>query len=217
MSRAAPIVAYRWFRVTRTGGLAGAQGVCWPQGAAMLAGHVPGPALEELPAPIGVLAKVGAGLAALAASVMACTVVWLVVLGAVSAASASWGVTARAGMAAGVCVAMAAAFASPVWLYWNLHRPAAGHKCPARPLRLAGRWLPACGIHAYSTFELAARAAARTGEPVVLGRVLLWGRVFPHTHGYRAEWARLDALADDGSGRAVLPGVLYRVPVEEIV
>jgi hypothetical protein len=50
-----------------------------------------------------------------------------------------------------------------------------------------------CGVYAVATREQAVEWAewARSAlpYPIVLGRVQLWGRVFPHLIGYRAEHA----------------------------
>lgn len=62
--------------------------------------------------------------------------------------------------------------------------------CPehARPELECG-----CGIYAVTTRERAVEwaqwARSALAHPVVLGRVQLWGRVFPHLTGYRAERA----------------------------
>jgi hypothetical protein len=50
-----------------------------------------------------------------------------------------------------------------------------------------------CGIYAHKTREAAIAQAA--GAPgAVVGEVELWGAVVEHEHGYRAQWARPDAL-----------------------
>ena len=50
-----------------------------------------------------------------------------------------------------------------------------------------------CGIYAHKTREAAIAQAA--GAPgTVVGEVELWGAVVEHEHGYRAQWARPDAL-----------------------
>jgi len=76
-----------------------------------------------------------------------------------------------------------------------------------------------CGIYAVTTRERALEWAewARSALPfrVVLGRVSLWGRVLPHTLGYRAERAypyELEVLdADRGLARELR--AKYRVDV----
>jgi hypothetical protein len=75
-------------------------------------------------------------------------------------------------------------------------------ECPehARPAPSCG-----CGIYAVTTRD-AALAWARWAQsalthPIVVGRVQLWGRVLPHSAGYRAELAypyELEVLAGDG-------------------
>ena len=73
--------------------------------------------------------------------------------------------------------------------------------CPAheRPDPACG-----CGIHAVTTREAALEwagwAQSALPNPIVLGRVQLWGRVLPHSAGYRAELAypyELGVLADE--------------------
>jgi hypothetical protein len=50
-----------------------------------------------------------------------------------------------------------------------------------------------CGIYAHKTREAAiAQAAGAAGT--VVGEVELWGAVVEHEHGYRAQWARPEAL-----------------------
>lgn len=52
-----------------------------------------------------------------------------------------------------------------------------------------------CGIYAYSTIEDAWANLHRISMTrFVLGEVQLWGRVWPHEHGYRAEFAKPVAL-----------------------
>jgi hypothetical protein len=50
-----------------------------------------------------------------------------------------------------------------------------------------------CGIYGLATqkaaFEWAAWAQAAMPNPIVLGKVQLWGRVLPYSAGYRAELA----------------------------
>jgi hypothetical protein len=59
-----------------------------------------------------------------------------------------------------------------------------------------------CGIYAVTTrvaaLEWAGWAQSALPHPIVLGRVQLWGRVLPHSAGYRAELAypyELEVLA----------------------
>jgi hypothetical protein len=55
-----------------------------------------------------------------------------------------------------------------------------------------------CGIYAVTSraaaLELARWAQSAVPHPVVVGQVQLWGRVFPHSLGYRAEFAYPYAL-----------------------
>lgn len=62
-----------------------------------------------------------------------------------------------------------------------------------------------CGVYAVTTREAAlgwARwAQSALPHPIVLGRVQLWGRVLPHSAGYRAELAypyELEVLPGEG-------------------
>jgi hypothetical protein len=61
-----------------------------------------------------------------------------------------------------------------------------------------------CGIHAVTSREAALEwagwAQSALPNPIVLGRVQLWGRVLPHSGGYRAQLAypyELGVLAGD--------------------
>jgi hypothetical protein len=61
-----------------------------------------------------------------------------------------------------------------------------------------------CGIYAVTTRETALEwagwAQSALPNPIVLGRVQLWGRVLPHSAGYRAQLAypyELGVLADE--------------------
>lgn len=114
------------------------------------------------------------------------------------------------------CAVMASGIAELLVLYF---RPSGGedHACPAPPPRVGARWIPECGIYGYRTLALAARAASRewaVAAPMVLARVRLWGTVFPYSDGYRAGWARIDALYDDRSGQVEVPAAAYGVAVE---
>ncbi len=93
--------------------------------------------------------------------------------------------------------------------------PSASHVCPARPKRLGAAWAPQCGIYGYRTVDDAIKAASAQWffHDVVVAQVKLWGRCFEYEDGWRAEWARVEAVYDDGSGRGELPAVRYRVPL----
>lgn len=49
-----------------------------------------------------------------------------------------------------------------------------------------------CGIYAY--FRPSERLGASSDSPLVLGAVVLWGRIEVHRSGMRAEWARPVAI-----------------------
>lgn len=74
------------------------------------------------------------------------------------------------------------------------------HAAPGSPTEHPGAH--ACGIYAYSTPEACWRNLAAYGGAanVVLGEVLLSGRVYTHEHGYRAERARVGAICRPTSG-----------------
>lgn len=62
-----------------------------------------------------------------------------------------------------------------------------------------------CGIYAVTTREAALEwarwAQSALTHPIVVGRVQIWGRVLPHSAGYRAELAypyELEVLAGEG-------------------
>jgi len=171
--------------------------------------------------------RVFAVLLGLFATAMVATVVWLLILLGISVRSGGPAATrhhhltmARVGevtVAAVVCGIMAAALLAMLAMYVRSGHPPR-HDCPSKPRRLP-HWLPDCGIYAYRTLDLAARDASRgwvATRTVLVARVVLWGRVFPHDDGYRGEWARIEALMDDGGGHVELPAALYRVPVEPL-
>lgn len=62
--------------------------------------------------------------------------------------------------------------------------------CPEHPLPEPSC---GCGIYAVTTrdaaLEWAAWAQSALPNPIVLGRVQLWGRILPHSGGYRAQLA----------------------------
>jgi hypothetical protein len=69
---------------------------------------------------------------------------------------------------------------------------------PGEPMRgdVSGGYL---GVHAWKSMaEAITYGGGHTfgGEPVVLGRVALWGEVIEHERGYRAECAKITALDD---------------------
>jgi hypothetical protein len=73
--------------------------------------------------------------------------------------------------------------------------------CPVHELPEPGC---GCGIHAVTSREAALEwagwAQSALPNPIVLGRVQLWGRVLPHSGGYRAQLAypyELGVLAGD--------------------
>jgi hypothetical protein len=71
-----------------------------------------------------------------------------------------------------------------------------------------------CGIYAVSSREAALEwarwAQSAVPHPVVLGQAQLWGRVFPHSLGYRAEFAYPYAL-EVLPGRDVTPSDAWRL------
>jgi hypothetical protein len=62
-----------------------------------------------------------------------------------------------------------------------------------------------CGLYAYRTRELAERALAAEmrPEPVVLGRVSLWGRIVGHQRGWRSQYGYPYELYSVGDDHAV--------------
>jgi hypothetical protein len=75
-------------------------------------------------------------------------------------------------------------------------------ECPdhRRPASSCG-----CGVYAVATREAALAwatwAQSALTQPIVIGQAQLWGRVLPHSVGYRAELAypyELEVLPDDG-------------------
>lgn len=106
------------------------------------------------------------------------------------------------------------------WRYWQLrpdgllrsvtHRRVVWR--PDEPLRavclIGGHAAPAagcaCGVHAEPTLEIlrAQGLCTAPGEPLVMGRVALWGSVVTDDHGLRAEFAsprRLALVTDEAS------------------
>lgn len=162
--------------------------------------------------------RVSGGVLACCAAILAAAGVWLFVDAALAANADRWGATGR-GICAGVaCAVMTTAIVGLLSLYF---RPPGGaeHVCPAPPRRLGARWVPECGIYAYRSLPQAARAASKEwamAAPVVLARVSLWGRVFPYSAGYRAQWARIECLYDDASGQVEVPAAVYGIGVEPL-
>lgn len=82
------------------------------------------------------------------------------------------------------------------------------HPCESAPsANTKGHIGVGCGIYAYKTIEalswdwplsgMSRYTPLNTNPPwtrLVWGRVLLWGRVFEHDRGYRAQFARVDSL-----------------------
>lgn len=64
---------------------------------------------------------------------------------------------------------------------------------------VTGRPCP-CGIYSHKTYEQAKKLVYYTSDKVsripntVLGQVILWGDVYEHEKGYRAEYARIESL-----------------------
>lgn len=144
--------------------------------------------------------------------------VWLAADAGLAAGTSHWGATGRGFGAALACWVTAGAITGLLVGYF---RTPGGdkHVCPSPPRRLGARWVPECGIYAYRTLPLAARAAGREWPltaPVVLARVSLWGRVFPYSAGYRAAWSRIEALYDDASGHVEVPAALYGFAMEPL-
>lgn len=162
--------------------------------------------------------RVSAGVLACCAAILAAAGVWLLVDAGLAASTDRWDATGR-GVGGGVaCWVMAGPIVGLLAVYF---RPPGGseHVCPSPPRRFLARWTPECGIYAYRSLPLAARAARREwalAAPVVLARVSLWGRVFPYSAGYRAQWARIECLYDDASGQVEVPAAAYGVAVEPL-
>lgn len=98
---------------------------------------------------------------------------------------------------------------------WRAYNYAAEPRCEALQSLLVG--IPGCGVFGYRTLRLAARAVSRewaVTAPVVLARVSLWGTVYLYSDGYRAGWARIEVLYDDGSGQVEVPAAAYGLAVE---
>lgn len=161
--------------------------------------------------------RICAVLLGLFAVALAVTGVWLLVLLAWTAQTDGWADhrVAAAGAAAVACAAMAAAVVALGAMFARPRPPR--HDCPVPPRRLIARWAPECGIYAYRTLPAAAQAATRehlADRQVLIARVMLWGRLFPYSDGFRSEWARIDTLFDDGSGHVEIPAARYRTDVE---
>jgi len=223
-----PLIAYRWFRVTAAGTLAGAQHVQWPADAPLRAEHIFTPAFAERNTRhrriVDAALWTWAVVACLCSLVLVATAVWLLAVLVIDA----WPHHARPGdhplgtgrVLAGIASALACAAlaaAPPVLLtlfVWP--RRSKHHTCPCRPRRFGARLVPECGIYGYRTFGQAAAAMTRerfVRDPMVLGRVTLGGLVYPHSEGFRAELGRVDALFDDAAGHVQGPAARYGVPV----
>lgn len=207
-----PIVAYRWFQVGEGGMLSGAQDVDWPPEAPMDARHIG--SLEDGGAvlrAITVVVGVGAVLCATGVVAGLALLVGMAVTGEGSALARVGAVMLVLGAGWGLAITLVMEAMAPL----PGARP--GHRCPAPAPRFIGRWTPSCGIYAYNELSRAAtgsRGAWVTTSPIVLAKVLLWGTVYVHRWGYRAEHARIEALYDDGSGQVEVPAARYGVAVE---
>jgi hypothetical protein len=207
-----PIVAYRWFQVGAGGVLSGAQDVEWPSEVPMRAHHIG--ALEDAGGVLRALTiLVGIGAAACAAGLVAGAglLITMVATGGGSVLTRVGAAMLVLGAGWGLAITLVMEAMAP------LSVPREGHRCPAPAARFAGRWTPACGIYAYN--DVARAVAGTQGAwvsacPVVVAKVLLWGDVYVHRWGYRAEHARIEALYDDGRGHVELPAARYGVPVE---
>lgn len=103
---------------------------------------------------------------------------------------------------------------SAAWLALNIYHLA--DKDPVPPVRRC-----ACGIYAYTDAAelIRGEATAMALYQRVIGEVELWGKVWEHERGYRAQFARVRSLWWTGHGMS-LPVVQvladrYNVPVVE--
>ncbi len=77
-----------------------------------------------------------------------------------------------------------------------------------------------CGVYAHKNSVNVTSTKEKDGTPIVFGEVSLWGRVFVHSDGYRAEFAyprRLMIVEDVEDNYQRLADELsstYSVPVE---
>ncbi len=164
------------------------------------------------------LLRVSALIIALCALSVLASMLWFIAVAAGSAADRNWLEAATAGAASVVCAALVAGIVVVFGMYYRPPRWLK-HDCPAPPRRFIAPWVPECGIYGYRSLQLAADATQ--GEwllhrPLVLARISLWGRVFPYSAGFRAEWARIDTLFDDGAGHVEVAACRYGVPVEPL-
>lgn len=207
-----PLVAYRWFQVGEGGVLSGAQDVEWPPEGSMDARHIG--ALEDgggVLRALTVLVGVGAVLCAIGVLAGVALLVAMMAAGEGTALTRVGAIMLVLGAGWGLVITLVMEAMSP------LPGVQPGHRCPAPAPRFIGRWTPACGIYAYN--DLARAAAGSRGawvatRPVVVAKVVLWGTVYEHRWGYRAEHARIEALYDDGRGHVEVPAARYGVPVE---
>ncbi len=74
----------------------------------------------------------------------------------------------------------------------EIEEPTHPDTCPSHPQDIARHGAHGCGIYAYATIEDAWRnLGERAGNPnTIIGEVELWGTVWPHEKGYRAEHAK---------------------------
>jgi hypothetical protein len=120
----------------------------------------------------------------------------------------------------------------PVYYSNGPTAPMRPHQAPSHP-GMTEHGEHGCGIYAYATWEDAWRnfstqsqgVSSVWGDPspriLVYGEVQLWGTVWPHEHGYRAEYAKpscLYIMGDEeltvvGKSMVEMLGEAYGVPV----
>lgn len=75
-----------------------------------------------------------------------------------------------------------------------------------------------CGIYGYATPAILAERTVGPFQPSVLavwGSVEMWGKVYPHADGYRAQYARVRSIIGWGDGPSRHMAKLYGVPLEQ--
>lgn len=167
------------------------------------------------------LMRVCAALLGLFTVALAVTVIWLLVLLVRTTPAHGWADRRVAVAVAGavLCAVTGVAVMVMMRMWLSPQRSRRRHHCPSPPKRLLARWAPECGIYAYRSLALAAHAGCKEQQlarPIVLARVVLWGRVYPYTEGFRSEWARIETLFDDGSGHVEVAAAHYGAMVEPL-
>lgn len=208
---AEPITAYRAFTARPDGSLVGARGITWPDDAPLEAAHI-SPRVAMWQRFVHWLRRITVHPSQAVRPVLLLVGwVWL----------QFW-------VLHGSVIETAVIFLGVIGWHMAFDDGGRCDRCPSPP-HAVGHPRLGCGIYAYRSLEEVGQrthpvrsrlAAGRNGGvwPVrspVYARVLVWGRVYEHAAGWRAQYARIESLY--GDGREVRRAAArYGVPVESM-